>query len=221
MAASPSTIRIVCGHGIVGLSPSDERIGIRSRHTNAGYRSNVTKFGRDCSKLVQSPLSEGHDRVPPRHHRAESPDQNAAPRASGGVRAAPGRAGPAGGRPARCCCWRPKPPARKASRSSSSLGTAPPVILFAPVRGAAVLRRPADGDAAVVAAILPEALANPDALRGLADPTARTAGHRRDDCRPPLRRGRRRHRPRQTGPAAAGRACRAPGVGRRTSRIAR
>jgi GTP cyclohydrolase II len=53
-----------------------------------------------------------------------------------------------------------------------SLGTAPPVILFAPVRGAAVLRRPADGDAAVIAAILPDALANPDALRGLADPTA-------------------------------------------------
>lgn len=61
----------------------------------------------------------------------------------------------------------------------ASLGTAPPVILFAPVRGAAVLRRPADGDAAVIAAILPDALANPDALRGLADPTVKqpvTAG---------------------------------------------
>ncbi len=61
----------------------------------------------------------------------------------------------------------------------TSLGAAKPVILFAPVRGAAVLRRAADGDAAVVAAILPEALAHPDALRGLADPTARqpvTAG---------------------------------------------
>lgn len=53
-----------------------------------------------------------------------------------------------------------------------SLGTAPPVILFAPVRGAAVLRRPADGDAAVIAAVLPDTLAHPDALRGLADPTA-------------------------------------------------
>jgi GTP cyclohydrolase II len=60
----------------------------------------------------------------------------------------------------------------------TSLGSDRPVILFAPVRGAAVLRRPADGDA-VVAAMLPAELANPDALRGLADPTARqpvTAG---------------------------------------------
>jgi GTP cyclohydrolase II len=55
----------------------------------------------------------------------------------------------------------------------ASLGSAPPVILFAPVRGAAVLRRAVDGDAAVIAALLPEALANPDALRGLADPTAK------------------------------------------------
>jgi len=54
-----------------------------------------------------------------------------------------------------------------------SLGTAPPLVLFAPVRGAAVLRRPADGDAPVVAAVLPAELANPDALRGLADPTAK------------------------------------------------
>jgi GTP cyclohydrolase II len=53
-----------------------------------------------------------------------------------------------------------------------SLGIAPPVILFAQVRGAAVLRRPADGDAAVIAATLPDTLANPAALRGLADPTA-------------------------------------------------
>jgi GTP cyclohydrolase II len=53
-----------------------------------------------------------------------------------------------------------------------ALGAAPPVILFAPVRGAAVMRRPADADTEVVAAILPAALANPDALRGLADPTA-------------------------------------------------
>jgi len=54
----------------------------------------------------------------------------------------------------------------------AALGATPPVILFAPVRGAAVLRRPAEGDAGVIAAILPDALANPDALRGLADPTA-------------------------------------------------
>ncbi len=54
----------------------------------------------------------------------------------------------------------------------ASLGKTPAVILFAPVRGAAVLRRPADGDATVIAASLPDALANPDALRGLADPTA-------------------------------------------------
>src|SRR5450631_3977702 len=52
-----------------------------------------------------------------------------------------------------------------------SLGTAPPLILFAPVRGAAVLRRPADADTDVIAAVLPEPLTNPDALRGLADPT--------------------------------------------------
>jgi GTP cyclohydrolase II len=52
-----------------------------------------------------------------------------------------------------------------------ALGTGRPLILFAPVRGAAVLRRPIDGDSGVIAAVLPEALANPDALRGLADPT--------------------------------------------------
>jgi GTP cyclohydrolase II len=53
----------------------------------------------------------------------------------------------------------------------AALGAAPPVILFAPVRGAAVLRRPADADTDVIAAVLPAALANPAALRGLADPT--------------------------------------------------
>jgi len=57
-------------------------------------------------------------------------------------------------------------------REFASLGTDRPVVLFAPVRGAAVLRRPADGDADVIAAVLPDALAHPDALRGLADPTA-------------------------------------------------
>ena len=54
----------------------------------------------------------------------------------------------------------------------AALGISAPVILFAPMRGAAVLRRPADADGDVVAAVLPPALANPDALRGLADPTA-------------------------------------------------
>src|ERR1700760_3571386 len=53
-----------------------------------------------------------------------------------------------------------------------SLGAAPAVILSAPVRGAAVLRRAADTDAEVIAAVLPSELARPAALRGLADPTA-------------------------------------------------
>ena len=54
----------------------------------------------------------------------------------------------------------------------ASLGIAPPMILFAPVRGAAALRRPADAETDVIAAVLPAVLNNPDALRGLADPTA-------------------------------------------------
>ena len=61
----------------------------------------------------------------------------------------------------------------------AALGSGPPLILFAPVRGAAVLRRPADMETDVIAALLPEALANPEALRGLADPTSQqpvTAG---------------------------------------------
>jgi GTP cyclohydrolase II len=53
-----------------------------------------------------------------------------------------------------------------------SLGSVRPLIFFAPVRGAAVLRRPADAKTEVVAAALPDVLANPGALRGLADPTA-------------------------------------------------
>ena len=52
-----------------------------------------------------------------------------------------------------------------------ALSTAPPVLLLAPVRGAAALRRPTDPAVAVVAARLPAELANPEALRGLADPT--------------------------------------------------
>jgi GTP cyclohydrolase II len=54
----------------------------------------------------------------------------------------------------------------------ASRGAAPPVVLFAAVRGAAILRRSAEPDAEVVAVLLPNALANPAALRGLADPTA-------------------------------------------------
>lgn len=64
------------------------------------------------------------------------------------------------------------------------LGSAPPVLLFAPVRAAAVLRRPIDPGAEVAAALLPAALADPEALRGLADPTARqpvTAGMEKAD----------------------------------------
>jgi GTP cyclohydrolase II len=57
-------------------------------------------------------------------------------------------------------------------REFAAFGSGPAVILFAPVRGAAVLRRPADMATDVIAALLPDALANPDALRGLADPTA-------------------------------------------------
>ena len=56
-----------------------------------------------------------------------------------------------------------------------SLGSGPAMVLFAPVRGAAVLRQPIDPAATVTAALLPAPLANPDALRGLADPTARQA----------------------------------------------
>jgi GTP cyclohydrolase II len=54
-----------------------------------------------------------------------------------------------------------------------SLSPEPPVILLAPVRAAAALRRAIDGSVAVAAAVLPPALANPDMLRGLADPTAK------------------------------------------------
>ena len=53
-----------------------------------------------------------------------------------------------------------------------SLAATQPMILFAPVRGAAVLRRPIEPDAEVTAALLPEALTHKDALMGLADPTS-------------------------------------------------
>ena len=51
-----------------------------------------------------------------------------------------------------------------------ALGT--PMLLVAPVRGAAVLRRPVENESAVVAAAVPEALLTVDGLRGFADPTA-------------------------------------------------
>ena len=53
------------------------------------------------------------------------------------------------------------------------LGVTPPAILLAPVRAAAALRRAIDGNIEVASALLPPALANPEALRGLADPTAK------------------------------------------------
>ena len=53
-----------------------------------------------------------------------------------------------------------------------ALGTADPMLLVAPLRGAAVLRRPVENDAPVVAALVPEALLTIAALRGFADPTA-------------------------------------------------
>jgi GTP cyclohydrolase II len=53
-----------------------------------------------------------------------------------------------------------------------TLGIGEPVLLVAPVRGAAVLRRPVENDSPIVAALVPEALLNVVALRGFADPTA-------------------------------------------------
>ena len=52
------------------------------------------------------------------------------------------------------------------------LGTEAPMLLVAPLRGAAVMRRPVENDAPVVAALVPEALLTAAALRGFADPTA-------------------------------------------------
>ncbi len=58
------------------------------------------------------------------------------------------------------------------------LGTESPTLFLAPVRGAAVLRRPVGNDASVVAALLPDSLLTVGALRGLADPTASQGGAR-------------------------------------------
>ena len=47
-----------------------------------------------------------------------------------------------------------------------------PMLLVAPVRGAAVLRRPVENTVAAVAAHVPDALLTADVVRGFADPTA-------------------------------------------------
>ncbi len=52
------------------------------------------------------------------------------------------------------------------------LGVGDPVLLLAPVRAAAALRRAVDTAGEVIAVRLPEALLDPDSLRSLADPTA-------------------------------------------------
>jgi GTP cyclohydrolase II len=51
------------------------------------------------------------------------------------------------------------------------LATEPPMVLLAPTRGAAVLRRPVERDADAMAVRLPEAVLEPEALRSIADPT--------------------------------------------------
>jgi GTP cyclohydrolase II len=53
----------------------------------------------------------------------------------------------------------------------AGLTTESPLLLLAPTRGAAVLRRPVEQAAAAVALRLPEALLAPETLRALADPT--------------------------------------------------
>ena len=54
----------------------------------------------------------------------------------------------------------------------AALTAAPPLLLLAPARAAAVLRRPVEQGAAAIALTLPRGLLEPAALRGLADPTA-------------------------------------------------
>jgi GTP cyclohydrolase II len=53
----------------------------------------------------------------------------------------------------------------------ATLATEPPVLLLAPTRGAAVLRRPVERDADAMAMRLPDSALEPEALRGIADPT--------------------------------------------------
>jgi GTP cyclohydrolase II len=57
-----------------------------------------------------------------------------------------------------------------------SLGVDSPILLLAPVRAAAVLHRPVEQSAPAVAARMPSQLLNPEALRGLADPTVPRQG---------------------------------------------
>jgi GTP cyclohydrolase II len=54
----------------------------------------------------------------------------------------------------------------------AGMGTEPPVLLLAPLRAAAVLRRPADPASAAVAVRLPDAMCTPEHARALSDPTA-------------------------------------------------
>ncbi len=54
----------------------------------------------------------------------------------------------------------------------AALAGAPPVLLLAPARAAAVLRRPVQQGVPAVALTLPRTLLEPATLRGLADPTA-------------------------------------------------
>jgi len=53
----------------------------------------------------------------------------------------------------------------------AALATDPPILLLAPTRAAAVLRRPVEQGAVAVAVRLPETLLAPDVLRALADPS--------------------------------------------------
>lgn len=53
----------------------------------------------------------------------------------------------------------------------AALATEPPVVLLAPTRGAAVLRRPVEHGADAVALRLSDAVLEPEALRRIADPT--------------------------------------------------
>ncbi len=53
----------------------------------------------------------------------------------------------------------------------AALSTEPPVLLLAPTRGAAVLRRPVERGADAMAMRLPDSVLEPEALRGIADPT--------------------------------------------------
>lgn len=54
----------------------------------------------------------------------------------------------------------------------ATLASEPPVLLLAPTRAAAVLRRPVQRDADAVAMRLPASVLEPEALGGVADPTA-------------------------------------------------